>query len=107
MRDCAQPAMLTRLAQSFRSDDGRPVSISGSDSVRQHLRTALSLIQDLVVEPELGARLKELQPYIEQTMHDVHRTVPLGGKPAEPPINGLKTRCEVAATDRSATQLGF
>ena len=102
MHVCAQPTVLIRLAQILLIEDGRPVSIP-SHSVRQYLRTALSLIQDLVVDTELGARLTELQPYIEQTMRDVHRNLPTGGKPAAPPVNGLKVRCEVSTTERPAT----
>ena len=100
---CAQPAKLIRLAQRLRSDGGRPMSSASSESVRQHLRTALSMIQDLVIESELGARLKQLQPYIEQTMHDVHLNVPMSSKPAGLPIKGLKVRCKITTHWASCT----
>ncbi len=64
------------------------------EAVKQHVRTALSLIQSLVVDAELEARLKELQPLKLQTLHDIRAGAVADGKSlGEVPLNGLKIRC--------------
>ena len=62
--------------------------------VQQHLRTALSLLQSFVLDAELEARLKELQPLKLQTLRDVCVAAGADGKSSEQlPLNGLKIRC--------------
>ena len=79
-------------AQSLRSADGLPISNASAVSVRQHLRTALGLVHGLIIDSGLETRLTELQPYIQQTLRDVHPSVPLNGKAAVLPAHCLKVR---------------
>ena len=72
----------------------RSVQGAEGEAVKQHVRTALSLVQSLVVDAELEARLKDLQPLKLQTLHDVRASAVADGKSlGQMPLHGLKLRC--------------
>ena len=88
--------MELQLVSSYKCATIAPQAAQGVDgeAVKQHMRTALSFVQSLVVDSELEARLKELQPLKLQTLHDMRASPAADGKSlGQMPLNGLKIRC--------------